>query len=362
MRVLEAAAALIEAHGLDNVTVSMLAARASVSRGTVYSYFDSVEDVAAELWCAHSGAWIEEVLQGAPSPHTEAMLAELLGCAARVPLLREVVNTTFEGLFKDVEAVEGCKAERDAWVLAGVIGGALCRAASETDAVTGLIVGALRGMPLDSSETLGLPPTAWQDYNTVILPSLTNGSTDETTNGLVRAGVKVIASAGVSGVSLKRVCRAAGVTTGAMDTRFSGVEELLAACFEQATNAIVTANTSSSAVLQGGHPADVNAQLTVAALHPARRTWRMYRQEVHLASLHNRLVASSVKDVSEKANQAVRHAAAEAGVGEHAVEAAARINQVFSLGLGVLHELGAPVRTLDHRVPLHYLYSLFADQ
>jgi AcrR family transcriptional regulator len=358
--VLEAAAALIEAHGLDSVTVSMLAERAAVSRGTVYSYFDSVEDVAAELWCENADVWIGEVLEGVPAAHTSAMLAELLGCADRVPLLREVVSTTLEEMFSNHGNNNDCRAERDTWVVAGVIGQALCRAVSSTDVVTAMIIDALRNMPLDSAVRLGLSSGAWQDYNTVILPALSDDSSDETTNDLVRAGVKVIASAGVSGVSLKRVCRVAGVTTGAMDTRFSGVEELLNTCFERATNAIVAANSSSNAVALGGHPADVNAQLVVASLHPARRTWRMYRQEVHLASLHNALVASSVQDVSERANQAVREAAATAGVDEQAVEAAARINQVFSLGLGVLHELGAPVRTLDHRVPLHYLYSLLS--
>lgn len=48
-RILDAACALFELHGIEGVTVEQIAAAADVGKGTIYNYFSAKEDIAGAL-------------------------------------------------------------------------------------------------------------------------------------------------------------------------------------------------------------------------------------------------------------------------------------------------------------------------
>jgi AcrR family transcriptional regulator len=80
--ILEAAAQVFEADGLEGATTDRIAARAGVSVGSLYQYFPSKEAIVATLVQCHvleAGAALESVLEHRPGQVTlDARLAELV--------------------------------------------------------------------------------------------------------------------------------------------------------------------------------------------------------------------------------------------------------------------------------------------
>lgn len=95
--VIEAAAALFLSRGYQGVSMDELAARAGVSKQTVYSYFDSKESLFTAMVWTLTDAASDSVHTGRPSPGPDESIEEyLIGYAMHQ--LKVVLTPTLMGL------------------------------------------------------------------------------------------------------------------------------------------------------------------------------------------------------------------------------------------------------------------------
>lgn len=155
-RVLDATTALIEAHGVDAVAISDIAARSGVTPASIYRYFpDKIAIIAtlAERHSAHSRACVEAGFDTVRSPDdlvpaAQAMLLGYQGVFDHVPGARAIWQATQAD--PRLQALDSDEVEAHARTIAR----AVSRALPQVDAdealamgrlVTGIVGAAVRG-------------------------------------------------------------------------------------------------------------------------------------------------------------------------------------------------------------------------
>jgi DNA-binding transcriptional regulator YbjK len=183
---------------------------------------------------------------------------------------------------------------------------------------------------------------------------------DDITNRLVVAVIDVVNSSGVAGLSMLRVCRVAGVTTGAGKPRFEDTDDLLMASFDAFINNVVSNNimtvAKKSSVLG---LVDLYAEFIIAGLSSSRKRWFRFRQEIYLASKTNLLVRRKIKKTVSLADQQLEKLLMSDAykLDKKQVATILGLNQILSVGMPALFSLGLPVDKIDHRIPLRWIFS-----
>ena len=359
-------AAIVEV-GADAVTLSDIANRAGVSRPTAYSMVGSVSGAFAEVWLSHGAAWLDRILmdEGDDDGSTDlpsaavTALTDLVLIAGREPEVAEVLRSDLDRVWAAAVADGESALLRLTWLLATAIGVEASRGVSQNLELGALALGLIRSMPPSVRRIVDLegdvPPVgipADSPRPTVLNP-------DEITASLIDAAITVAASAGVAHASMLRICRVAGVTTGAGRPRFPSVEELILAGFDYEIGDVVDENIFAITTVSGGGTfMDLYGEFMRRGLSPQRTRWRQFRQEMHLSARVNDSIADALR-ASITASERHLGAAITApsiGLSEVVANAALGVNQVLSVGIPALYRIGLPVDTLDHRVPLRWVY------
>ena len=89
-KIMDSALELFAAKGFHNTSVSQIAAKAGISKGLIYNYFDSKEDL------------LEKIITGALSLVENLMIDGLNHVTDPKSQLRNIINSTFESVESDI--------------------------------------------------------------------------------------------------------------------------------------------------------------------------------------------------------------------------------------------------------------------
>jgi AcrR family transcriptional regulator len=359
-RLLQAALEQIDRIGIDNITASDLIGQAGVSRSTLYSYFGEVLGVLAEVWAECGAEWLQQVVDDPTAAHRDrsidAAMVALLCTARRAPLLHEVVQPDVEALWADLATRGPIGQMKAIWLLAALIGTELTvpimPEASVVEGLTALVA----SMPDNVAQLVGSLDEALQTngpttHSPVLLPD------DSVTARLTKAAVEVVASSGLEAASMMRVCRVARLSTGAATPRFAGLRALHERAFAEANAEVIRSNADQFArFVNVLSPPDVNALYVRSSLSESRRLWRNYRRELHLAARHDADLATMMRTAFSDSNRSLRNALSRSEAPAVVIDVAIMFNQVYSVGLGAVADLGLPVDSFDHRIVVRWLY------
>ncbi len=360
----------IHSLGFDQITVNGLASEAGVARGTVYAYFGDVSGLFATLWSEVGFDWLQTMVDPAStapsSPDDRAMLL-LLTLARRNPTLLEVVLPDLNRTFAELRDRSDIALLRAIWMLTMRLGIETANAKLSEVEIGYLFLEMLAAMPDDAAQRVGIDPGAPLTVPP-ITPSLPLVDTlDEVSQRLVRATMQVVASSGVAAASMMRICRVARLSTGAATPRFPSLQQLHDFTFQQVMGDIVRGNTRqlpsvlNNPNIDSAIRADLNAAMFIASLSPERHLWRAYRQEVSLAACYDEHIADMLKGVYQDANEELLQAFLGMGVGDDLSQLTVVFNVLGAGGSSALALLDAPLRGLDHRVPMRWLLAQVSD-
>jgi len=91
-------------------------------------------------------------------------------------------------------------------------------------------------------------------------------------------------------------------------------------------------------------------RLVIASLHPSRKMWRRYRQEMHLAARINSLIAQDMQKGRTSVSQVLSDILRSSNVSESIVEISILVNQAQSVGFSLLDDLGMQIRDMNHAI------------
>ena len=359
-RVLRAALRQISTIGIDRVTVANLLAESGVSRGTVYAHFGDVYGVFATIWSLVGQEWLQLVTSGKrrserPAEHDLAFV-HILCLARRAPVLREVVQPDVEQLWSELSDRGPMAVLRAAWLLAASIGTELTAPVLPEVRVLDEILWAVASIPDDARDQVGgdAPPMPTP------LEFLAPGSNeaDPITGRLLRADLEVVAASGVAAASMLRICRSARLTPGAAAPRFANAGALHAYTFESTIDEVLAGNGRQAALLGASLPTpDINAMFIASSLNEGRRTWRNFRQELHIAAHRDARLAVVIMSAFDHTNPTLLKSLVASGASTELASFGLMANQTYALGLSAVRELGVPLHTYDNYIPVRWIYN-----
>lgn len=352
--------------GIDRVTASDIIARAQVSRPTFYSYFDDVADLMAEAWVVAGQDWFRGIVdfslpENFEESKTHTALTDVLMAASRTPELREVVLPDIAVEWTRIQELSPPKQIGTVWGLATMLGISASKALVPELVLLHDLARALAEIPHDFTISDDAQRITYAVEPAVSEPVIS--TTDEITTRLLQAVIKVIATSGVSRASMTRVSRAARVTTGSAKPRFSSLDNLMSEGFDYAIREVTHQNVAQTQTVFGGvTPIQAYVRLVVSSMHPTRKQWRRYRQEMHLAARVNPLIAAQMKSQLSETNRTLENTLRSANVDESIIQISLLVNQAQSIGFSLLDDLEIPIRSMNHAfIPEWIPVSRFAS-
>lgn len=360
-----ATVAAVQQNGVDSVSLSDVASRAGVSRPTAYSLVGSAEGAMAELWTIHGRSWIEKLSQPdsadrPPSGRLRTTLTDLTLAAPRHPELLEVLRRDANDMWRRCEKEGESHLLRFVYAWATEIGAEASKKVSRFVGEGRSLLSIVDSLPNDARTLVGLKGKSWKPSGAFAKREYNQPEgDDEVTNRLLNAAIDVVVASGVAQASMLRICRVAGVTTGAGRPRFETIDDLILDTFEIFIGGVVDENLR--AVVGGGasqNLIDLYAELVVAGLADDRAKWRRFRQEMYVAARSNSAFHRALKRSVGESEADMEKGLSSPGVGLRpaAVHRLLGLNQILAVGIPALHAVGLPVHELDHRVPLRWIY------
>lgn len=352
--------------GIDQSTASDIIAKAKVSRPTFYSYFDDVTGLMADCWVHGGRDWFDTILwshlpQGFEDTNEHKAFVDMLMSASRTPELLEVVQPTVSWHWERLRKCTPAEQVSRLWALGTRLGMTASAAVMPSVLSLGKFVAAIEMIPRDFSATPENTMAVRSVEPLVGEPELADP--DDVTARLITAVVRVVSSSGVAKASMTRVCRAAGVTTGSAKPRFASMADLMSRGYEYAVLEVTRQNTEQAATVFGGvTPVQAYTRMMNASLHPNRKSWRRYRQEMHLASRVNGTIRTQMTESIQRVNEVLVRSLRSSKVDEAIIDISIRVNQAQSVGFSLLDDLGFPMREIDNAIiPTMLTVELFAS-
>jgi len=340
--------------GIDQATASDIIARAKVSRPTFYSYFDDVPGLMADCWVAGGNKWFDTLLwdhlpDGFEDTNEHKAFVDLLMSASRTPELAEVVLPSMAKHWQRLQQCTPAEQVRYVWALATRLGVSVSETVLPDVKSLDKFIAAIELLPSDF-----VAPQDQVDALRDVSPMVNEpfiADPDQVTSNLVQAVVRVVANSGVAKASMTRVCRAANVTTGSAKPRFATMAHLMSRGYEYAVMEVTRQNVEQANIVFGGvSPIQAYCRLVISSLHPVRKSWRRYRQEMHLAARVNPAIAHQMSDGINRVNQVLMDSLRKSGVDESIVNISILVNQAQSVGFSLINDLGIPVRGIEHAI------------
>jgi AcrR family transcriptional regulator len=340
--------------GIDQATASDIISRAEVSRPTFYSYFDDVPGLMAECWVSGGNQWFEGLLwghlpEGFEESNEHKAFIDTLMSTTRTPELAEVVLPSISTHWERLSQCSDSEQVRRLWALATRLGVTASEVVVPEVKTLGTFIGALEMIPSDFAATKENVDALYAVEPMASEPQIADP--DEVTSNLIQAVVRVVSNSGVAKASMTRVCRAAHVTTGSAKPRFATMADLMSSGYEYAVMEVARQNVAQADEVFGGvSPIQAYARLVISSLNPSRKSWRRYRQEMHLAARVNTAIAVQMTSGIQRVNEVLKDSLRSSGVDESIVNISILVNQAQSVGFSLIDDLGIPVRNINHAV------------
>jgi AcrR family transcriptional regulator len=349
-RILDATVSLVNEIGLDRVSMSAVGSRASVSRGTLYTNFETPDSIMAEKWLEDGARWLAAVTELDFSEFSDELTGAFVDVVFTAPRrleLLEVVRPTFISAFTTARDSGPGGAEIFTWRLAIGLGAVFLQSANLTVDMDlqRTAIALLRDANTASLEQDPTSDELRNDYVDIV--TLLAG--DDIRRQLIRATAIVVANAGVESTSSLRICRLARLTPGALPTHFSSLEDLVAESFRFVFDLIIEENRREYLdSLSSPNRAHELARAIVNSLRPERSIWRKLRREILVASRANGAVRQQVERLLNETDQRLYQALVHTGFTPEIVTAFLGVNRALSLGMSALFECGLPADTMNH--------------
>lgn len=364
-RILDAALREIASAGIDRLRMNATAARAALTTGALYGRYESAAELAVDVWqrrlAAHHRRLLDALVAhlvdrtGGQEVFTSAMrrlrrpdpadlaTVELLLAARRVDELGEVITEQVASWF-------------DEWG-AGPTGDERRRA--DVASMVGLYWGA---------SVFALPGSRAHDWATAFVrlapardrrpapsgrvraarlrpPAAATG--EPLRDALIDATATVIARSGVERATVSRIARRAGMTDGAVYTRYASKDLLVADAVDVLLAAVVGADAEALArAMVAGDVVEAAAGIAAGGLAEPRAAWRRFRLEAYLGSRHH----PQIRTVLRRRN-AANIAGYRAVLGDRA-EPFGATGQALPIGLSVVQLFQPDLAAVDFRTVL----------
>ncbi|MBU6233796.1 MAG: TetR family transcriptional regulator [Acidobacteria bacterium] len=349
-RILDATVSLVNDFGLDRVSMSAVGSRASVSRGTLYTNFETPDSIMAEKWLEDGERWLAAVAELNFSEFSDALtgaFVDVIFTAPRRLELFEVVRPTLAAAFAVARESGPGGVEIFTWRLAIGLGSVFLQSANLSVNMD-LQRSVLELLRNANSASLAKNPTSGEllDDQVDIAGTLEG---DDVRQQLIRAAVIVVANAGVENSSSLRICRLARLTPGALPAHFASLDELIAESFRFVFDLIIEENRREYLdSLSSPHRAQELARAIGNSLRPERTIWRKLRREMLVASRANVAVRQQVEQLLNDTDQRLHDLLVNTGFTPEIVSAFLGVNRALTLGMSGLFDCGLPVDTVNH--------------
>lgn len=349
-RILEAAVALVQEEGLDRVSMSAICSRSSVSRGTLYTNFESPDSILAEKWLESGEAWLASMTSLDTSlvdPTLNDALVDVVFSSPRRLELLEIVRPTFREAFREASNYGPGGQAVWTWQVATGLGAMSLRAASmHVDiALHQFFLAFLNGAtssPLEDNQIADVANENFVDVTAGL-------SGNDVRSQLIRATTTVVANSGVANASTLRICRLARLTPGSFPTHFESLEDLIKESFRVVFELVIDQNRSEYIeTLTAPNRAHSTALAITNAMRPERELWRKLRREMLVAARANTEIRKQVERVMDDTDNLLAASLVASGFSRDAVTGLLAINRSLTLGMSMLFELGLPVANVNH--------------
>lgn len=308
----EGALRLLAERGLDRCSFSDLAREAGVSRAPLYARYDSMEDLAVDLWQRRLTAELDHIIMLArdwftseneqPSvellslcvePGVEASaLVELMAVARRFPYVHDIVQNTVDERF----ATRWSNSDEPAAVAAvelSVIFGAILLApifGAQSQERWAEVLRIARSV-VCTRDTWGLPSIPGDPVELPIVGVVTG---DELLDTFVPAVMRVVARTGYEHASANRIGREAGRDFNATYGRFSSKDELMTFVVGSWVDAGVNVGLTPFIGIEPQEYVRRSVTAGRSLVSPKNRLFRNLRNEMTLAARHHQAVARDI--------------------------------------------------------------------
>jgi len=340
---LEKAFDLAREIGSDRVTAAAVVRRAQVSRPTFYAHFGDVEGLMADLWILHHRDWILLMCDPANREVYERpeslVLLQLLLSAPRRPELLEAIELSLNKLFDECFS---SRSERTVaiWTMSNRLGVLATRIqwpkANEAAFLDGYLHAVSGTFAADAD-------TKYQN-----LESVRADEEQDSASSLINATIGIVQSSGVHGLSVTRLGRVLNATSGFIGPRVESLTTLVGEAFDFA---LKEATRNNFTLWDGGlkrRGIEGFAAYIVGGLGEPRKSWRWFRREVLLASIHDSELAKSVSSSLDDFLEDVTKKATFLPVPKIIPERLAVLVHTLLFGLSAVFAVGIEVRDLPH--------------
>lgn len=349
----------IAAKGADRITVSDVTSISHHSRPTFYTYFGDMNGFLAEIWLKYGLQWLDSLIS---EPYEEfkehevnQALIEILIISHRNPEIAEVLFPDFQKWF-EANAGEGtAKRVMLAWYLSVKLGMFLSLAVNPQAAASASFLKLL----IEADEKILEHPKMLDLKSSRLIkrPAMKGIAALETELDklILASAIEVVANSGIAAASMARIARKARVSTGTLYPRFKTTDILIAASFDQAILQIVQGNVEQ---LESNVGPDEFGSLVVAGFEESRKSWRNYRLELYLESMHNEQFAKHLNAGLEQTRLLLDGNLVKYGYSDQERLAITHLMQNEAVGISLLFNAGIPVVEMDHRIPPRYIQLL----
>jgi len=356
--------ALTEAFrvGVDHLGIVPVARRSGLTAGSVYSRHESLAELVVATWLERcAGPTLELVSEvvdlalgrnvaGDPAvaviersiPHVVGV--EMISLARRHPELAEEVVPALEAilLWNDRAPVERA---RIATLLGLTFGGLLHGASSPPDSEKWTSVFAHVRTAISAE-----PPKIASKLNPEPGRAVRADTGEPLRDALLNAACEVIGKSGLAAATNSRIARRAGLTPGAVYTRYDAKDDLVIDALRVLLDDAIVDNEPVTSGLDSVERMGVAAaRLLSRGGGPERRPWLEFRLEVYLAATHRRDLAALLDEFHANGCRRYESMLAPAGVRSEVADWVALVGQSIPLGLAILDRHAPGIESLDFR-------------
>ena len=343
LAMLQAAIELAQETDIDEISVSQVVKKASVSRPTFYTHFEDVDGLLAEVWLWKHREWVMSLCDPGDfevyeNPESLALMQIFLG-APRKPQVLEIVRVSLTNLF-DAHFLSVGERAIAFWTVSNRLGVIATRKQWPKANDAAFLDGYLNAI---STSLVIKTDFEYSDLDPV--PSEKPQNID---SSLIHATIEIVQASGVRGLSINRLGRVLGATSAYIHPRITSLTALVGESFDFA---LKDATRGNFKLWDGGlsrKGIEGFATYIVGGLADQRNNWRLFRREVILTSIHDRELADAVSGSLDDFLREVTGKASFLPVPKEIPERLGVLVHTLLFGFSTLFAAGITVRKLPH--------------
>lgn len=372
--ILEAALAEVADSGLDALGMHAVARRVGITAGAVYARHETPDELAVAVWEERCRGPFFDLLSrcidvagggGDPSTLIEHAVGvddvvrvglEFVALARRRPELSEIIAPDIDRLLS-WESRSPREKARLAFLVGIVWGVVLHDNVSKGNVDIWRIAMTLITRAIATDHVLG--DGSWRPELGVAISARTG---DALRDALVDSARSVIGQVGLHSTTVSRIGRRAGLSAGAVYTRYASKDDLLIDAMRVLLDEAISDNQPvTDRTVDRVEMGNVAAHLLTRGGGEKRRPWLRFRLEAYVAASHRRDLAAVLDELHDGGRQRYHVMLAPAGVTPAVADLVAIVGRAIPLGLAVLDAYVDDLDSIDFRHVTMPLLGFVAD-